>query len=83
MRSDIQKHQSSPSQHIVLLQNALERARVKAVVVGHHFDNACEVGDEIALVAVCQKGRHGSRVKLNVVVVDLDEMRRGICVYQR
>lgn len=67
-------------QHAVLAQNLLQRVRVEAVVVGHHLNDARQVGHEVALVAVGQQGGHGGGVKLNVVVVDLDKVRRRVGV---
>ena len=64
----------------MLAQNLLQRIRVEAVVVGHHLDDARQVGHEVALVAVGQQGGHGGGVKLNVVVVDLDKVRRRVGV---
>lgn len=70
-------------QHLVLLEDSPERGRVEAVVVGHHLNDTGEVGNEVALVAVGEKRGHRCGIKLNVVVVDLDEVGGRVVVYQR
>lgn len=50
---------------------------------GHHLDNACEVGKQVALVVVREESGHSGRVEFNLVVVDFDEMHGRIGLDQR
>lgn len=58
----------------MLNEDAGEGVGIETVIVRHHLDDTREVGKEIALVLVGQDGRDGGRVKLDVVVVNLDEV---------
>lgn len=70
-------------QDIVLLEDPLESISVEVLIVGDHVDQASHVGEELALIAVCQQCGHGSIVELNILVVDLDEVNLGVGADQR
>lgn len=65
-------------QDALLGQELPEIVRVKIVLVWHHFEDAGQVGKQIALVAVCQNRRHAGIVELNVFEVHLDKVDGGI-----
>lgn len=75
--------QVQPSQHAVLLEDLFQGLGAKVLVIGHHLNNARQVGKQVSLVSVGQNGRHRGIVELNILVVDLDEMNRRVGFDQR
>lgn len=67
----------------MLVEEPPERVAGDGVFIRDQLDDASEVGNEIALVAVCQDGWHCRRVELDVVVVHLDEAHLAILSHQR
>lgn len=61
-------------QHLVPLQESLERPGTKRLFVGHHFDNARQIGEQITLVVVGQQRWDSSIIKFNLLIVNLDKM---------
>jgi len=62
------------SQNALLNEELLERISVKLVLVRNQFQDASQVDKEIALVAICKNGRYTCRFKLEVQIMDLDEV---------
>lgn len=62
----------------MLLEELPHRVGAEILAVGYHVDDAREVGEEVALVPVGQDGGDGGVVKLDVLVVHLDEVDGGI-----
>jgi hypothetical protein len=52
----------------MLLQNTLQSLAVDGSVGGQLVDDVGQVGEEVALVAVGEDGRHAGVVKLDVLV---------------
>jgi len=70
-------------QYPVLDKQPFERVGVKILVIGEQLYQSRQVGKEIALVPVCEDGRHSGVVEVDVLVVDLDEVNFGVSVYER
>lgn len=66
----------------MLLEQVLKCSRVKVLIVRDQVDDGCQVGEQVALVAVCQYSRDTSVVKLNLFVVNLDEASGWVLDYQ-
>lgn len=67
----------------MLLQDLGQRGSAESVIVRDHLDETRHVGEEVALVMVGEEGGHGRGLELDVLVVDLDEVNRGVRLDQR
>ena len=55
-----------------------QRVGAEILPVGYHVDDTGKVGKEVALVPVGQDRGDGGVVKLDILVVYLDEVNRGV-----
>lgn len=75
-------HDPLLSNDLVLLKKGLQRIGIKVFIFRNHVDHSSKVGKQVALVPICQHGRHAGTVKLDLVVVNFDEADRGMLGHQ-
>lgn len=58
----------------MLLEQPPQRVAAEWLVIGNHLDDACEVGEHVALIPVGKNRGHCGVVELNIEIVHLDEV---------
>lgn len=66
------------SDDAMFLEQLFQRVAVKVLLVWDHVDEGCQVGEEVALVLVCQYCRDACLVELDLLVVYFNKTNRRI-----